>query len=203
MEINSEKLYFWLEIFPFFIAILSYGSIFLAILNAPWFCWKANALSDLGARENSNVIFNTGLILSGILLMVYVSYIARDYLEYKALHGIIFLFISGLCLMSIGLFPEQVEELHFAVSLGFFVSFPIGQLLLSLYLKYSKGYNILLVLGLVSFIGAFIVWLFPWSNIGVTGVAIPEFLSSLLGVIWLLTLSYIRLREKKYLFRQS
>ncbi len=195
--------YFLLEMLPIFITIIAYGSIGLAIINAPWFSWSENALSDLGARAGSNFIFNTGLIISGILLMVYVSYIALDYLDYKALHGIIFLFLSGLCLMSIGLFPEQVEELHFAVSLGFFVSFPIGQLLLSLYLKYSRGHNILIVLGLVSFFGSLIIWSFPWESIGVTGVAIPEFLSSFIGVLWLLTLSYIRFKEKKYLFRQS
>ena len=49
-------------------------------------------------------------------------------------------------------------------------------------------------LGLLGLILAFTsigIWIFPWKTFGVKGVAIPEFLSSLCGSIWIFISSII------------
>ncbi|MEM2555166.1 MAG: DUF998 domain-containing protein, partial [Nitrososphaerota archaeon] len=51
--------------------IIAYSSIIFSIIISDWFSWKNNALSDLGAREPSAIIFNTGLILSGFFLILF------------------------------------------------------------------------------------------------------------------------------------
>jgi hypothetical membrane protein len=108
--------------------------------------------------------------------------------------GLLILAWSAISLFSIGLFPETVGDIHLMASISFFLSFPIGILAYSIGLYLSKHGKMLMYLGLIVLVASIIIWFYPWESIGVTGVAIPEFLSSLFGVLWLLTFSYKILR---------
>ncbi|MGQ4892232.1 MAG: DUF998 domain-containing protein [Candidatus Njordarchaeia archaeon] len=166
--------------------IIAYGCIFAAIAVSPWFTWSKNALSDLGAHQGSNIIFNTGLIISGLLLILYTALIFERYGNIIGKIGTIILGLSGIFLLLIGVFPEQYGIIHYDVSVGFFVTFPIAMIILGIthYINW-KDY-ILFVWGILAFIGSFTIWiLIPWKTYGITGVAIPEFTSSLLGTTWL------------------
>ena len=50
--------------------VLGFAMIFLAIRASPWFSWTANALSDLGVSGFGSVIFNSGLAMTGALMMI-------------------------------------------------------------------------------------------------------------------------------------
>ena len=54
-------------ILPFFTLI----ALFLSIQMAPSFNWAENAISDLGMFESSSLLFNSAIIISGFLLMVF------------------------------------------------------------------------------------------------------------------------------------
>ena len=168
--------------------IVAYGAIIFAIFNAPWFNIVKNALSDLGANKGSDIIFNSGLIISGLLFLIYSTYLFadRDGLE-KTGFGI--LMMSSIFLSLIGVFPEQYGNIHLYVSIIFFLTFPIGILLISIDRRSKENDKMIFALGLIVFIGSFANWFFPWSRIGVTGLAIPELISSLLGTIWVVTYS--------------
>jgi len=54
--------------------IVAFTCIFLAIASYPEFSWTGNALSDLGVQEGvTAVLFNSGLIFSGILALIFAS----------------------------------------------------------------------------------------------------------------------------------
>jgi len=46
-------------------------SLFLSIQQSSWFSWTDNAISELGKEDAVTDIFNNGLIITGILLLVF------------------------------------------------------------------------------------------------------------------------------------
>jgi hypothetical membrane protein len=43
--------------------------VLIAVYYSPWFSWSANALSDLGAEGTTSALFNSSLILCGLLII--------------------------------------------------------------------------------------------------------------------------------------
>lgn len=180
----------------FITPLVAYGFIFFAIFNAPWFSWYKNALSDLGARNPSNVYFNSGLILAGILEVIF------SLGFYKIVHGVIgklsaiVLLIDSISLIGIGVFPETAGRIHLYFSVIFFLLYPISSLLFGLNLLISKTDLIFGFSCIIMTFTCLAIWfIIPWRVMGVTGVAIPEFLSSLIGCIWMVYISYRYLKD--------
>jgi len=151
-----------------------YPLILLAIFYHPDFSWFNNALSDLGVKGISAIIFNTSLILGGTLLFIFTIGLMMHITGVISKIGSILLLTSAIFLALIGLFPENCGVIHFYVSVAFFVLTVLSLLALSscLLLKSSK------VSGLLTLGGALVaalIWLLPWK-----GVAIPEAISSLI-----------------------
>ena len=95
--------------------IVAYTLIFSAIISAKTFSWTSNALSDLGIPDPWNnymvpLLFNTGLIISGLLFSLFaIGFIlSRKSLLGKV--GGVFLFLDAISLMFIGVFPENIFE---------------------------------------------------------------------------------------------
>ncbi|MBC7090521.1 MAG: DUF998 domain-containing protein [Nitrososphaeria archaeon] len=58
--------------------IIAWATIFVSIMVNPWFNLFKGALSDLGALGlGTNYIFNTGLILTGIVFAIYAGFLER------------------------------------------------------------------------------------------------------------------------------
>ena len=57
--------------------LLSLGGIAVAILLDPTFSWTGDALSDLGVRDRSALVFNWGLILGGLVGVGYALELGR------------------------------------------------------------------------------------------------------------------------------
>ncbi len=182
----------------FLTPIVAYTFIFIAIANAPWFMWHKNALSDLGAHAGSDVIFNSGLMIAGILESIFAIGLLNNFKGIIRKIGAVILFLSAIALFGIGLFPETAGEIHFYFSVAFFVLFPIGIFVFSIpYVRKNENGRMLGFLAIGVFIASIIIWSFPWKSFGVTGVAIPEFLSSLCGAIWILAASFKLYKKEK------
>jgi len=167
--------------------IIAFTSILLAIVYSPSFSWKENALSDLGVQEGvTAVLFNTGLIISGILAILFATGLFT-FLQGNLLGriGALVLVLDAFALVAIGVFPENVKPVHFYASVAFFTLFPISLLFLgTAFLRTSKMKS-----GLFTFIVAIvaaIVWIIPFGR----GVAIPETLSALLASTWAIILGF-------------
>lgn len=182
-----EKMLIYSGIFS---PIVAYALIFSSIIQAKTFSWTSNALSDLGIVDPwSNymvpLLFNTGLILSGLLFSFFALgfTLTRRHLLGKV--GGVLLFLDAISLTFIGIFPENVFEWHFFFSVMFFSLLPISLMILTAEFYVNMKNTDLALISIILAVSIIIIWAAPWRNVGVTGVALPEFLSSLCGSIWL------------------
>lgn len=160
--------------------IFGFSSILIAISYSPWFRWTENALSDLGVDGFSAVMFNSGLIFSGFLLIVFsvgLTHLLTEGLLSRIGHGLFSLAAVDLCL--IGIFSENFGVIHFYVSITFFTLLPLSLILMGARLVKASSYKKLGFIALLSSVLAIGIWLLPWR-----GVAVPEFVSALMGSAW-------------------
>lgn len=103
---------------PFISAILIYVALSKAHF---WFHWRYNWLSDLGVHTGSETYFNTGLIVSG-LLMIFFSIGIFLYLDGNAISriGKATLLVGSISLMMIGVFPEDIVPNHQIATIMFY-----------------------------------------------------------------------------------
>ncbi|WFO76004.1 DUF998 domain-containing protein [Desulfurococcaceae archaeon MEX13E-LK6-19] len=160
----------------------AFMSISIAIAYSPWFSWSRNALSDLGHSTRSGVapIFNFGLTLAGVLIIIYcVTHLYR-----KTVSSWFIMTMSGFFLILIAVFDEVYGKLHFIVSLLFFLTGTLGSLVF-----YLEKKNPLAITGF--FISA-CVWIFYYYipkivDVGISvGISVPEFISSIAISAWLM-----------------
>lgn len=157
--------------------LIAYTSIGISISRSPWFSWESSALSDLGHSVKSSVapIFNLGLLFTGFLLLLYVFTIFRKYVKYSA-SGLV---VCSLFLQLIATFDEVYGLLHWVVSVLFFLSMCLTSLIYA-YEKRSLFAFIMFVIGS----GSWIVYGLGSFRVG---VAVPEIISSITVMLWLVS----------------
>ncbi|MBC7219400.1 MAG: DUF998 domain-containing protein, partial [Hadesarchaea archaeon] len=137
--------------------------IFTAIALSPWFSWTANALSDLGVGEAA-LIFNSGLVLGGVLATVFAATILTTYQDRVRRAGALVFLLGTISLIGIGIFSEAAGRIHFYFSVAFFVLVPISFWIMGagIFRSGSKGWGTLtVVLGVV---GA-LPWVHHWTAV--------------------------------------
>jgi hypothetical membrane protein len=161
-----------------FIPIVIFTCLGLSIVSSPWFSWTQHALSDLGIQQNTAGVFNYGLILGGILALIF-SLGLIQILSNKI--GACLLAFSSLALIGIGVFPETIFVLHFFTSASFFVLLTIALLIIGLTNKKNsfehKIGTFALLLALIAI--SSIVFLFHFE-----GIAIAEAFSCFPAFVW-------------------
>lgn len=171
--------------------LVALAAIFVAILlSQNWFTWDGNALSDLGNYNNglpAAIVFNIGLVLTGLLLLVFTYSFVRVVSDLPTKIGMIPFFIALVFLIAIGVFSENAGDIHFTVSVGFFASFPFAIWFVGLgFLRFRKLWWFSLVSIILPFFSVYMwtSWFggdFPFW----TGNAIPEITTALTGIGWL------------------
>ncbi|MFW9810621.1 MAG: DUF998 domain-containing protein, partial [Candidatus Thorarchaeota archaeon] len=79
------------------------------ILSLSWFTWEGNALSDLGNYDNgipAAIIFNSGLVVTGLLLLIFTYSFVRSLSDLPTKIGMIPFFIALIFLILIGILSE-------------------------------------------------------------------------------------------------
>jgi len=173
--------------------------ILLAIAYSPQFSWTENALSDLGVQEGvTAILFNSGLILGGILTLVFVSGLFALQKTMLGRIGVFIFVLSALALTAIGIFPENAGRIHYYVSVAFFLLFPISMFVIgATFLLTAK-----VKMGFFTFLAAIVaslVWAIQWTIGFGSNVAIPETLSALSAFAWFIVLGFKMLREASHL----
>ena len=161
-------------------ALTAWITIYTSIYYNPWFNLFKHALSDLGTSDAfSPWIYNYGLILTGLILMLYspyLVYISRNKIE--AVGGG-YVLIGGLFLILIGIFPGGTRP-HVFVSTYFFIQMGIAILTMGIgsVLDRRRLYSLSCILiFILMLIGGFIDW---------PSVAIQEIYEVILLNIWVL-----------------
>jgi hypothetical membrane protein len=160
--------------------LLAYLTIAVSISLSPWFSWRNNALSDLGHSVKSDVagIFNFGLFLTGFLLVIYGITVFKQHAKYTSM-GLIG---SCLLLQLVATFDEVYGVLHYEVSVLFFTVMGFTSLIYA-----KEGKSILAVMACI--IGVF-SWLIFWVDVFAIGIAVPEIISTIAVVSWIMQSAY-------------
>lgn len=176
--------------------IVAFAFILPAIVLYPQFSWTANALSDLGVVAGTTaILFNLGLITSGVLAMLFASGLLI-FLREKTLGriGASIFFLGTLALIAVGVFPESVKPMHYYVSVAFFVLLLVSMFIIGAAFVFVAK----LKMGVFTFLIATFaatVWIVHFSTRLVSGVAIPETLSVLSASMWCVVLGFKMLKE--------
>ena len=176
--------------------IVSYVCIFSAIASWPQFSWVENALSDLGVQQGITApLFNVGLVASGFLSLVFAVGLFR--LGGKSLLsrvGAVVFVLACVSLIGIGVFNESFSPTHFFVSVAFFVLLPVS-LLVFVGGFWFAGRRRAAIFTLVVAFAAAVPWVLQFGIHYVSNVAVPEFVSSVAGTLWMVVLSFKMLKE--------
>jgi len=171
--------------------VVAFTAIAASIASSPWFDWGRNALSDLGASGSPVApLFNAGLVTSGLLATVFSYGLTRYVADKRGRAGASLILAASVALALIGVFPEDMWPLHFAVSAAFFVLAPLGFLVLAIsrLLRPEKVPRALGALMLLSALASGATWVF-WALSGRTvGIAVPEAISAAFVAAWIIAL---------------
>jgi hypothetical membrane protein len=136
-----------------------------------------NYLSDLGVREGAWA-FNSGLILAGILFLVFDLLGVRPVLGKRLLDraAVAMLVIGAAFLMLIGIFTEDAGDIHGFVSYGFFLSMLVA-LGLTTECMYRSRY-----LGRLGYVVPLVIFLLGISLLPMSGNPLSETIA-VLGIL--------------------
>ncbi len=165
---------------------IAWITIIISIILNPWFRINANALSDLGGGNfpiNGHPapldpwVFNTGLIVTGIMIMLFSIY-SETFVSSKIENtGLSFFVISGLFLLLIGVYHEGTYP-HDFVSIWFFILASISYFTIGISLLFQlKKFGILMVIVIVA--SWFVYALVKWQSVAegeIFGVIIIDFM---------------------------
>jgi hypothetical membrane protein len=147
-----------------------------SIVLSPWFNWETSALSDMGHSVNSEAasLFNFGLLLSGFLIIVFSVTSLRNHAKYTSYS----LVIVGLSLQMVATFDEVYRPVHFQVSVLFFLA--LGFASISYFIEKRS------VIALTALIVGAVSWILYGLEVYSAGIAVPETVSSLATVTWVM-----------------
>ncbi|MFW9850258.1 MAG: DUF998 domain-containing protein, partial [Candidatus Thorarchaeota archaeon] len=167
---------------------------------APSFDWGSDALSHLGHWFRTDIgpnpeirafTFNGGLVIGGCMIVFYFLSLARETKFLPSKIAFLGPATTGLLLVGVGIFSENISLGHMISALGFFFSIPISAALLGITWVIRKEVRIYGVIILV--ITFLVVAIFsPW-----TSLAIWEFTISFIA--WIEFWFIIAIDAKGYL----
>jgi hypothetical membrane protein len=160
------------------IPVVMFTCLGLSIASSPWFTWTQHALSDLGIQTNTAALFNYGMILGGILALIFSIGLIKI-LSNKI--GAYILALSSVALIGIGLFPETIFTIHFITSASFFVLLTFALLIIGLTIKQNPFERIMGLLALVLAVIAISSTAFLFH---MDGIAITEAFTCFPAFIW-------------------
>ncbi len=172
--------------------VLAFTCILMAIASCPEFSWTKNALSDLGIIAGiTGPIFNFGLYSSGLSVFSFAVFGLFEYLGKSWLDkiGASTFAATGMSLMGIGFFPENIVPYHYLFSVLFFVLLSLSLFLITGAFAFKDQTKMALFTLLTAGATA-IPWILYFFLHFVSGVAIPEFVSAVAGSVWVVLLSY-------------
>jgi hypothetical membrane protein len=189
----------------FFGPLIALVCIMVAILLSPGFDWFVNALSDLGHYTRIDlgpykllgaIVFNSGLIITGLLMLYYATWFIRKTTDMITKVGVIPLIISLLFLISIGIFSENFGELHYWVSVGFFLTFPFSMWLIGIgWLRFHSLRWFCILSLIIPFISVF-MWMDYLNGTSIWQQAVPEIVTAFSAIIWLWIINLLHYQGK-------
>lgn len=169
--------------------VVAFVSIVISIVMSPWFDWALHDLSHLGMYENgfaTALIFNGGLIVTGLLMLIFLIGYARNIDDSSKRLLMLPFVIAMASLALIGVFPVGSSPIHFIASLGFLLSFPFAMSIVGIYWIRILDRRVFAAASLAVGILLLLMWVLIMISPSFTfGVAIPEVLTAVSAAVWL------------------
>lgn len=150
--------------------VLAWIVIGISVYRNPWFNMYNHALSDLGGPyADSPWIYNVGLIAVGILVCIYSLYLAYVATNKLYVYSSALMFVAGIFLALIGLFPSGTKP-HSFVSLWFFIQTWLSLLVTALSMTKDRRIIYSLMLWIITIIGPLGAVLIKWPSVAILEV---------------------------------
>lgn len=144
--------------------ILAWLVIGISVYYNPWFIFTKNAFSDLGGlNANKPWIYNYGLMITAIFVIMYSIYLILDSMNKIETVGSAFVTIAGIFLALIGIYHAGTRP-HVFVSTWFFIQIDIAILIYGLGLLFEKIKTYGYTLTIMSIIGPVTAALIEWPS---------------------------------------
>jgi hypothetical membrane protein len=168
--------------------------VFAATVFSPWFRWDTNALSELGVGEVS-LVFNSAVVVGGVLNFIFALGV-RKYLSGRRVVriGVALIMLSSVCLALVGIFTIAYHFAHAIVSLGYFVSAPIGFILIGLGTERDTIRTLSIVTGIAALLAILILPMIFLIMPFKVGFAVPEMVEVLIIAAWMVFMGVRLLR---------
>ncbi len=138
------------------------------------------------------VVFNSGLILGGVMLLLTAFSLIKQYKDIFTRIGFLIVGFSAIFLTLIGILSENFGYAHYVVSVGFFLTFPFAMWTIGLsWLRFASLRWFCVISLLLPFV-SFYLWNITFTDEAIwTGVAIPEMATAATLIVWLLIIVYL------------
>jgi len=166
--------------------------LFFSVPQATSFSWTENAISDLGRLEYGSIYFNIGLILIGVLLLIFS--VGMHLLLVEQRTGPTIFALSAIYLIGVGIYPLPLSE-HVDISSLFFIAFPIGFVVFGI-VNYQSDTPFLRKMGQAALYLLIIYAIAPVTLLFANGIAIPEAIVIIPGFFWCMVLGFYFINYK-------
>lgn len=155
--------------------------LLVAISSSPWFSWTENHISVLGVEGSAATLFNSGLVLTGALSLIFAIGLRQSLLSSRLGQlGMVILILSSIAFSAMGIFPRTIDLPHDSASIAFFVFIILAFLLIGVAAITASQVR----WGLLSLTAGVLIiafWLVPWPW---SGGAIQQLLFCLPWSLW-------------------
>lgn len=166
-------------------SISTFVMVFVATAISPWFRWDTNALSELGVGEVS-LIFNSAVVIGGALNFIFALGV-RKYLSGTRVVriGTALIMLSSVSLALVGIFTIEYHLAHAVVSLVYFVSAPIGFILMGLGRERGTIETLSIITGIAALLAILVLPMIFLVAPFKLGFAVPEIIEALILAGWI------------------
>ena len=173
--------------------LIGLTALLVAVSAFSWFSWTENYVSVLGVEGSATVLFNCGLILSGVFSLIFAIGLGSNLISSLSSRlgrlGVTSLILGSIALSAMGIFPRSIEWLHNSASIVFLWSIALALILIgvAVIMESHRSWGWLsLSAGVLVVVFQLIPW--PWS-----GGAIQQLLSCLPWSLWTIVFSAVLL----------
>lgn len=161
--------------------LVALTALLAAISRSPWFSWTENDISVLGVEGSATALFNWGLILSGVLSLIFAIGLGKSLLSSRLGHlGMGSLILGSMAFSAVGLFPRNIVLPHDLAAIFFFIFITMALVIIGLaaIIASQMRWGLLsLMAGVLMVVFQLVPW--PWS-----GGAISQLLYCLPWSLW-------------------